>query len=110
MSRTRRGALTSGYCTELAETAEPHLRRAEQLEWLAALEVEHDNIAAAVRAAVGRPATEPARCGSSPPLAGTGGWLATRRRATSCCWPPPARPARSATRFGPSRTDWSRRS
>ncbi len=40
------------YFTELAETAEPHLRRAEQLEWLAALEVEHDNISAAMRAAI----------------------------------------------------------
>ena len=32
------------YFTELAETADPHLRRAEQLEWLAMLEAEHDNI------------------------------------------------------------------
>lgn len=40
------------YFTELTETAEPHLRRAEQLEWLAALEVEHDNISAAVRGAI----------------------------------------------------------
>ena len=32
------------YFTELAETAEPHLRRAEQLDWLATLEAEHDNI------------------------------------------------------------------
>jgi predicted ATPase/DNA-binding SARP family transcriptional activator len=40
------------YFTELAETAEPHLRRAEQLQWLAALEVEHDNIAAAMRGAI----------------------------------------------------------
>jgi len=38
--------------TELAETAEPHLRRAEQLEWVAALEAEHDNIAAAMRSAL----------------------------------------------------------
>ncbi|MFI9051599.1 BTAD domain-containing putative transcriptional regulator [Streptomyces sp. NPDC053427] len=38
--------------TELAETADPHLRRAEQLEWLAALEVEHDNLAAAMRNAL----------------------------------------------------------
>ncbi|WP_327142525.1 BTAD domain-containing putative transcriptional regulator [Nocardia sp. NBC_01327] len=38
--------------TELAATADPHLRRAEQLEWLAILEAEHDNIAAAVRAAL----------------------------------------------------------
>ncbi|MGN9910107.1 BTAD domain-containing putative transcriptional regulator [Phytohabitans sp. LJ34] len=40
------------YFTEFAETAEPHLRRAEQLEWLAALESEHDNIAAAMRGAL----------------------------------------------------------
>ena len=40
------------YFTELAELAEPHLRRAEQLEWLAALEVEHDNISTAMRGAV----------------------------------------------------------
>ncbi|MFD7653604.1 BTAD domain-containing putative transcriptional regulator [Actinosynnema sp. NPDC059797] len=38
--------------TELAETAEPHLRRAEQLEWLARLEAEHDNVAAAMRGAL----------------------------------------------------------
>ncbi|MFE5326289.1 BTAD domain-containing putative transcriptional regulator [Embleya sp. NPDC056575] len=38
--------------TELAETAEPHLRRAEQLEWLATLESEHDNISAAMRGAL----------------------------------------------------------
>ncbi|MEJ2857043.1 MULTISPECIES: BTAD domain-containing putative transcriptional regulator [unclassified Saccharothrix] len=38
--------------TDLAETAEPHLRAAEQLEWLALLEAEHDNIAAAMRGAV----------------------------------------------------------
>jgi predicted ATPase/DNA-binding SARP family transcriptional activator len=37
---------------ELTETAEPHLRRAEQLEWLATLEAEHDNIGAAMRAAL----------------------------------------------------------
>jgi predicted ATPase len=41
------------YFTGLAETAEPHLRRAEQLEWLATLEVEHDNIAVALRGALG---------------------------------------------------------
>lgn len=38
--------------TALAETADPHLRRAEQLEWLATLEAEHDNIAAAMRGAL----------------------------------------------------------
>ncbi|MEV5873291.1 BTAD domain-containing putative transcriptional regulator [Streptomyces sp. NPDC052101] len=40
------------YFTELAETAEPHLRRAEQLDWLATLEAEHDNIGAAMRGAL----------------------------------------------------------
>jgi predicted ATPase/DNA-binding SARP family transcriptional activator len=40
------------YFTALAETADPHLRRAEQLEWLATLEAEHDNIAVALRGAL----------------------------------------------------------
>src|SRR5580704_6795111 len=40
------------YFTELAETADPHLRRAEQLNWLATLEAEHDNISAAMRGAL----------------------------------------------------------
>ena len=40
------------YFTELAETAEPHLRRSEQREWLAALEAEHGNIGGAMRAAL----------------------------------------------------------
>jgi predicted ATPase len=48
--RTRRAHLA--YFTGLADTADPHLRRAEQLEWLAVLEVEHDNIGAAMRGAL----------------------------------------------------------
>ncbi|MBG0831970.1 AfsR/SARP family transcriptional regulator [Planomonospora sp. ID67723] len=40
------------YVTELAETAEPYLRRAEQLEWLSRLEAEHDNISTALRGAI----------------------------------------------------------
>ena len=40
------------YLTELVETADPHLRRGEQLQWLATLEVEHDNISAAMRGAL----------------------------------------------------------
>ncbi|MEU4391602.1 BTAD domain-containing putative transcriptional regulator [Kribbella sp. NPDC023855] len=40
------------YFIELAETAEPHLRRAEQLEWLATLEADHDNLSAALRGAI----------------------------------------------------------
>jgi hypothetical protein len=41
-----------GYFTELTETADPHLRRAGQLEWLATLEAEHDNIGSAMRGAL----------------------------------------------------------
>lgn len=40
------------YFTEIAEIAEPRLRRAEQVEWLATLEIEHDNISAAMRGAL----------------------------------------------------------
>jgi predicted ATPase/DNA-binding SARP family transcriptional activator len=40
------------YFTELVETADPHLRRAEQLEWLSTLGAEHDNISAALRGAI----------------------------------------------------------
>jgi predicted ATPase/DNA-binding SARP family transcriptional activator/tetratricopeptide (TPR) repeat protein len=40
------------YFTGLTETADPHLRRAEQLEWLAVLELEHDNITVALRGAL----------------------------------------------------------
>ncbi|GAB3755442.1 BTAD domain-containing putative transcriptional regulator [Microlunatus parietis] len=39
--------------TELAETAEPHLRRAEQLEWLARLRADHDNLTRALRWVIG---------------------------------------------------------
>src|SRR6185369_17810387 len=41
-----------GYFSELAESTEPHLRRAEQLVWLARLEDDHDNISAAMRGAI----------------------------------------------------------
>ena len=40
------------YFTGLTETADPHLRRAGQLEWLATLEAEHDNISSAMRGAL----------------------------------------------------------
>ncbi|MEV0247094.1 BTAD domain-containing putative transcriptional regulator [Nocardia sp. NPDC050712] len=40
------------YFTELATTAEPRLRGAEQLRWLAVLEPERDNIGAAMRGAL----------------------------------------------------------
>lgn len=38
--------------TALTETADPHLRRADQLTWLATLDTEHDNISAAMRGAI----------------------------------------------------------
>ncbi|MFC4536425.1 BTAD domain-containing putative transcriptional regulator [Sphaerisporangium dianthi] len=41
------------FFTGLAETAEPRLRRAEQVEWLAALSAENDNLTAALRWAIG---------------------------------------------------------
>ncbi|GLZ76623.1 SARP family transcriptional regulator [Actinorhabdospora filicis] len=47
---TRRAHLT--FFTQLAETAEPNLRRAEQIEWLNVLHAERDNIGAAMRGAI----------------------------------------------------------
>src|SRR5580692_1581538 len=58
-----------GYFTELAESAEPHLRRAEQLKWLARLEADHDNIGAALRGAI---AAGPAQAAMR--LAAAAGW------------------------------------
>ncbi|WP_185949557.1 BTAD domain-containing putative transcriptional regulator [Microbispora sp. KK1-11] len=57
------------YFTELAETADPHLRRAEQLEWLARLEAEHDNISAALRGAIAE-----GRAQDAMRLVGAAGW------------------------------------
>ncbi|NJP90975.1 AfsR/SARP family transcriptional regulator [Nonomuraea sp. FMUSA5-5] len=48
--RTRRAHLA--YFVELAETAEPYLFRGEQLEWLAILNADHDNLNVAVRGAI----------------------------------------------------------
>jgi hypothetical protein len=57
------------YFTELAEAADPHLRRAEQLDWLARLEAEHDNIGAAMRGALAAGEAQAAMR-----LAGGAGW------------------------------------
>jgi predicted ATPase/DNA-binding SARP family transcriptional activator len=57
------------YFTELTETADPHLRRAEQLDWLARLEAEHDNIGAAMRGALAAGEAQAAMR-----LAGGAGW------------------------------------
>ncbi|MEV0408984.1 BTAD domain-containing putative transcriptional regulator [Actinoallomurus sp. NPDC050550] len=46
-------AAHAAYFLELAETAEPHMRRAEQLEWLARLNAERGNLLAALRVLVG---------------------------------------------------------
>ncbi|HVC74563.1 MAG TPA: BTAD domain-containing putative transcriptional regulator, partial [Mycobacteriales bacterium] len=64
---TRRAHLA--YFTELAEAAEPHLRRAEQLEWLDTLGIEHDNIGAAMRGALAAGVAQPAMR-----LAAAAGW------------------------------------
>jgi predicted ATPase/DNA-binding SARP family transcriptional activator len=57
------------YFTELAEHADPLLRQAEQLDWLATLDAEHDNIAAAMRGAI---AAGEASCAMR--LASAAGW------------------------------------
>jgi predicted ATPase len=57
------------YFTELTQTADPHLRRAEQLAWLATLEAEHDNIGAAMRGALAAGEAQAAMR-----LAGSAGW------------------------------------
>ncbi|WP_211339557.1 BTAD domain-containing putative transcriptional regulator [Nocardia mexicana] len=57
------------YFTDLAATAEPHLRRAEQVEWLATLGAEHDNIAAAMRGALAA-----GDAAEAMPLAAAAGW------------------------------------
>ncbi|WP_051393131.1 BTAD domain-containing putative transcriptional regulator [Glycomyces arizonensis] len=38
----------AAYCLDLAERAAPHLRAGDQLEWMARLDAEHDNILAAL--------------------------------------------------------------
>ncbi|MEU4831727.1 BTAD domain-containing putative transcriptional regulator [Streptosporangium sp. NPDC023615] len=57
------------HVTELAETADPYLRRAGQLRWLSVLQAEHDDIGAALRGAIAEGwATEAMR------LAAAAGW------------------------------------
>ena len=65
------------YFTELAESAEPHLRRAEQLAWLARLEADHDNIGAAMRGAIA--ANEAQAAMRLAAAAGWYWWLGGRR-------------------------------
>ena len=71
------------YFTELAETAEPHLRRAEQLEWLATLEADHDNISATLRRAISAGDAQASMRLAAPPV-GTGGSAGGVPRASSC--------------------------
>ncbi|MGW4462628.1 BTAD domain-containing putative transcriptional regulator [Micromonospora sp. NPDC004704] len=48
----------TAYFLDLAETADPHLRRSEQLDWLRRLDAERDNLHAALRRSTG--GTDPA--------------------------------------------------
>ncbi len=48
------------YFTGLTEAADAHLRRAEQLDWLATLDAEHDDIVAALRGALAAGETQAA--------------------------------------------------
>nr|WP_202447900.1 BTAD domain-containing putative transcriptional regulator [Streptomyces sp. SID5468] len=65
------------FFTELAETAEPCLRRAGQLRWLTVLGAEHDNIGAAMRGALAAgEAREAMRLAAA---AGWYWWLSGRR-------------------------------
>ncbi|MGW4243381.1 ATP-binding protein, partial [Nocardia sp. NPDC004722] len=57
------------YFTGLTATADPRLRSAEQLEWLAVLEADHDNIAAAMRGALAARDAD-----GAPRLAAAAGW------------------------------------
>jgi predicted ATPase/DNA-binding SARP family transcriptional activator len=75
------------YFTELAEAAEPHLRRAEQLEWLATLEAEHDNIGAAMRGALAAgDAGEAGQAGDAGDAGDAGNAQAAMRLAASAGW------------------------
>jgi predicted ATPase/DNA-binding SARP family transcriptional activator len=57
------------YFTELTETADPLLRSAEQMKWLAILTAEHDNISSAMRGALAAGEAQVAMR-----LAGGAGW------------------------------------
>jgi len=47
------------FFVELAETAEPHLRRAEQLEWLSLLDTEYENLRVALDWSLDNPSSLP---------------------------------------------------
>ncbi len=65
------------FFTELAESAEPHLRRAEQVDWIVVLEAEHDNLGAAMRGALA--AGEAAAAMRLAAAAGWYWWLVGRK-------------------------------
>jgi predicted ATPase/DNA-binding XRE family transcriptional regulator len=47
------------YFVNFAETAKPHLRRAEQIEWLKQLDAEYENLRSALAWAMDKPSAEP---------------------------------------------------
>ena len=93
----------AGYLCELAETADPLLRTADQMRWFHLLSAEQDNMHAAPALGDRPPATPARRCASSGRLATTGcssgtargtGWPARCSR----CRRPTRRPSGSPRR------------
>ena len=94
------------YFTGLAESAEPHLRRAEQLEWLATLEADHDNLGSAMRGALA--AGEAQGAMRLAAAAGHYWWLSGHRgEGVELLIAATKTPARCPTRSGPWCTRWS---
>ncbi|GAA4604953.1 BTAD domain-containing putative transcriptional regulator [Actinoallomurus liliacearum] len=77
--RQRTRAAHARHFLGLAERADPHLRRAEQLDWLARLSADHENLMAAVRWSVRHDRETALRLVAA---LGAYGWLSGRRGET----------------------------